>query len=254
MNGGVALCVEVDPQRIRRRLETRYLDEQADDLDDAVSRCEAAKAERRAAQRRPVRQRGRRRCRSCAEIGFEADIVTDQTSAHDPLNGYVPNRPDSRGGRRASRGRPRRVRAPRASAACAAHCAAMVGFLDDGARGVRLRQQPARRGSARRLRAGLRLSRLRPRLHPPAVLRGKGPVSLGGAVGRGGRHRGDRPRGARGDPRRSRPGALDPAGRRADRISGAAGAGSAGPATASASGSGCASTRWCAPASSERRS
>ena len=47
MNGGVALCVEVDPQRIRRRLETRYLDEQVDDLAGAISRCEAAKAERR---------------------------------------------------------------------------------------------------------------------------------------------------------------------------------------------------------------
>src|SRR6187431_3308673 len=47
MNGGVALCVEVDPERIRRRLDTRYLDEQADDLEQAVSRCQAAKDERR---------------------------------------------------------------------------------------------------------------------------------------------------------------------------------------------------------------
>src|ERR671935_850100 len=48
MNEGVALCVEVDPERIRRRLETRYLDEEADDLDDAIARCEAARRERRA--------------------------------------------------------------------------------------------------------------------------------------------------------------------------------------------------------------
>ncbi len=47
MNEGVALCVEVDPDRIRRRLETRYLDEQADDLADAVERCLRAKRERR---------------------------------------------------------------------------------------------------------------------------------------------------------------------------------------------------------------
>src|SRR3954471_6171130 len=47
MNGGVALCVEVDPHRIERRLETRYLDEQADSLDDALERCRAAKADRR---------------------------------------------------------------------------------------------------------------------------------------------------------------------------------------------------------------
>src|SRR5690348_15534965 len=48
MNGGVALCVEVDPERIARRLETRYLDEVAGSLDDAVARCRAAAAERRA--------------------------------------------------------------------------------------------------------------------------------------------------------------------------------------------------------------
>src|SRR4051795_13217672 len=48
MNGGVAMCIEVDPHRIRRRLETRYLDEAADSLDDAVQRCRAAKAEKRA--------------------------------------------------------------------------------------------------------------------------------------------------------------------------------------------------------------
>src|SRR6058998_390235 len=48
MNGGVVLCIEVDEHRIRRRIETRYLDEQAHDLEDAVARCRAAKAERRA--------------------------------------------------------------------------------------------------------------------------------------------------------------------------------------------------------------
>src|SRR5437773_2487780 len=90
MNGGVALCVEVDPHRIERRLETRYLDEQADSLEDAVQRCRTAKAEKRplsvgllanAADAIPA----------LLDAGFEADIVTDQTSAHDPLQGYVPN-------------------------------------------------------------------------------------------------------------------------------------------------------------------
>ncbi|HYY05768.1 MAG TPA: urocanate hydratase, partial [Candidatus Limnocylindria bacterium] len=131
MNGGVALCVEVDGQRIERRLETRYLDELADDLDDAVARCAAAKAERRplsvglCANAADVLPELRR-------IGFGADIVTDQTSAHDPLNGYVPNlmTPDEANELRRT--------APdeyvrRARAACAAHCAAMVGFMDDGA-------------------------------------------------------------------------------------------------------------------------
>ncbi|TMK75840.1 MAG: urocanate hydratase [Actinobacteria bacterium] len=130
MNGGVALCVEVDPQRIRRRLETRYLDEQVENLADAVSRCEAAKAERR-----PLSVG---LCANAADVvpelrrmGFEADIVTDQTSAHDPLNGYVPNliTPQEAGELREA-DPDEYVR--RARAACAAHCAAMVGFLDDG--------------------------------------------------------------------------------------------------------------------------
>jgi urocanate hydratase len=130
MNGGVALCVEVDPERIRRRLETRYLDEQADDLDDAVRRCEAAKADRRALS---VGLEG-----NAADVlpelrrtGFEAEIVTDQTSAHDPLNGYVPNlmTPQEADELRAA-DPDEYVR--RARAACAAHCAAMVGFLDAG--------------------------------------------------------------------------------------------------------------------------
>ena len=90
MNEGVALCVEIDPERIRRRLETRYLDEQAENLDDAVARCIAAKADRR-----PLSVG---LCANAADVlpdllarGFEADVVTDQTSAHDPLVGYVPN-------------------------------------------------------------------------------------------------------------------------------------------------------------------
>jgi urocanate hydratase len=131
MNGGVALCVEVDPERIDRRLETGYLDEAADDLDDAVARCRAAKAERRALSVGL--------CANAADVlpalldtGFEAEIVTDQTSAHDPLSGYVPNRLSL------SEATELRVADPeeyvrRARAAIAAHCAAMVGFLDGGA-------------------------------------------------------------------------------------------------------------------------
>src|SRR5690242_7842109 len=78
MNGGVALCVEVDPTRIERRLETRYLDERADSLDDAIRRCHDAKAQKRALS---VGLLG-----NAADVvpallqqGFDADIVTDQT-------------------------------------------------------------------------------------------------------------------------------------------------------------------------------
>jgi urocanate hydratase len=129
MNGGVALCVEVDPQRIDRRLETRYLDERADSLQDAIARCRAAKAEKRALS---VGLEGNAAVilpRLLAE-GFEADIVTDQTSAHDPLGGYVPDRVENPDELRA--GDPEEY-VKRSRAAMAAHCAAMVGFLDAGA-------------------------------------------------------------------------------------------------------------------------
>src|SRR4051794_20160147 len=131
MNGGVALCVEVDPERIRRRIETRYLDEQAGDLEQAVNRCQAAKDERRplsvglCANGADVLPELRR-------MGFEADIVTDQTSAHDPLNGYVPNLMTLQEAVQLRAADPDEY-VHRARAACAAHCAAMVGFLDDGA-------------------------------------------------------------------------------------------------------------------------
>ena len=90
MAGAAILCVEVDPSRIERRLETRYLDEATDSLDDALARVRAAAA------------RGARRSRSgcsanaadvvpeLARRGEHFDLVTDQTAAHDPLTGYVP--------------------------------------------------------------------------------------------------------------------------------------------------------------------
>ncbi len=89
MLGGAALCVEVDLQRIERRIETGYLDERAGDLDDALRRVQQARAERRPLS---IGLAG-----NAAEVlpelvrrGVEIDVVTDQTSAHDPLSGYVP--------------------------------------------------------------------------------------------------------------------------------------------------------------------
>jgi urocanate hydratase len=131
MNGGVALCIEVDPGHLRRRIETGYLDEEARDLEDAIARCREAKSERRplsvglvanAADAMPRLQ----------QMGFEADIVTDQTSAHDPLNGYVPNLISLEEALGLRRENPDEY-VRRARAAIAAHCAAMVGFLDAGA-------------------------------------------------------------------------------------------------------------------------
>ena len=131
MNEGVALCVEVDRDRIRRRLETRYLDEEADGLADAVERCLRAKRERR-----PLSVG---LCANAAEVlpellrqGFEADVVTDQTSAHDPLVGYVPADLTLAEADALRRDDPEEyIRRARVSAA--AHCFAMVGFMDGGA-------------------------------------------------------------------------------------------------------------------------
>ncbi|GGP69471.1 urocanate hydratase [Saccharothrix coeruleofusca] len=130
MNEGVALCVEVDPQRARRRVETRYLDEIADDLDDAVARVLRAKAEGRALS---VGLIG-----NAAEVLPEllrrevpVDVVTDQTSAHDPL-AYLPIGVSIEDWKEYAAGKPEEF-TDRARASMAAHVEAMVGFLDRGA-------------------------------------------------------------------------------------------------------------------------
>ncbi|NLG65411.1 MAG: urocanate hydratase, partial [Actinobacteria bacterium] len=90
MNGGVALCVEVDGERIRRRLETAYLDTATDSLGEAL------RMGREAARREEALSIGLQA--NAADVypelvrrGVVPDVVTDQTSAHDTVNGYVPN-------------------------------------------------------------------------------------------------------------------------------------------------------------------
>jgi urocanate hydratase len=88
--GAASLTVEVDPHRIERRLETRYLDEMAGDLDDAVARVRAHADAGRGVS---VGLLGNAAdvFAELARRGVRFDLVTDQTSAHDMLNGYVPN-------------------------------------------------------------------------------------------------------------------------------------------------------------------
>jgi urocanate hydratase len=90
MNGACFLGVEVDAHRIERRMETGYCDRMVWDLDEALTVLEKSRAERRALSVGLVA--------NCADVlpelvrrGFVPDVLTDQTSAHDPLNGYVPN-------------------------------------------------------------------------------------------------------------------------------------------------------------------
>jgi urocanate hydratase len=131
MNGGVVICVEVDPERIRRRLETGYLDEQAGDLDDAIARAVAARDEKRplsigvlgnAAEAFP----------DLLRRDAPVDIVTDQTSAHDPLYGYIPAGHDPASAAELRESDPDTyIKSARES--MAAHCEAMVGFQRAGA-------------------------------------------------------------------------------------------------------------------------
>jgi urocanate hydratase len=131
MNQGVALIVEVDPARMARRLETGYLDEEAADLDSAVDRALRAKAEGRPLS---IGVLG-----NAADVfpellrrGIEIDIVTDQTSAHDPLNGYIPSGYDVETAAELRARNPKRYIAE-ARASMARHCEAMVGFQRAGA-------------------------------------------------------------------------------------------------------------------------
>ena len=130
MNDGVALCIEVDRERATRRHDHRYLDEVTDDVDDAVARCIAARDDRRALSVGLVGNAADL-VPELLERGFPADIVTDQTSAHDPLS-YVPVdlTPDA-AARMAAEDPAELTR--RARASMARHCAAMVGFMDRGA-------------------------------------------------------------------------------------------------------------------------
>jgi urocanate hydratase len=131
MNEGVALCVEVDPARIERRIKTRYLDRETADIDEAVRWAEEARAAGEAVSIGLVG--------NCADVlpellrrGFRPDLVTDQTSAHDPLGGYVP------AGLSLEEAAELRERdadeyQKRAFDSMARHCEAMVAFLDRGA-------------------------------------------------------------------------------------------------------------------------
>ena len=130
LNGGVCLVVDVDGHRLQRRVETRYLDEVADDLDDALRRVLAAKAEKRALSVGLVG--------NCAAVlpellrrGVEVDVVTDQTSAHDPLS-YLPEGVELGDWHDYAAAKPEEF-TDRARASMARHVEAMVGFMDAGA-------------------------------------------------------------------------------------------------------------------------
>jgi urocanate hydratase len=130
MAGASILCVEVDQRSIDRRLATRYVDEQAETLDDALARVRAAAADRRALSVAL--------CANAADVLPELaarrehfDLVTDQTAAHDPLTGYVPAEvPFEEAAALRDRDPQRYLRL--ASESIVAHVSAMVEFVRQG--------------------------------------------------------------------------------------------------------------------------
>ena len=130
LNGGACLVVDVDVRRLRRRVDTRYLDEVAGSLEDAVRMVLAAKDARRPLSVGVVG--------NCAEVlpqllswNVPADVVTDQTSAHDPLS-YLPIGVSVEDWHDYAAAKPDEF-TDRARASMARHVEAMVGFLDRGA-------------------------------------------------------------------------------------------------------------------------
>ncbi len=207
MNDGVAIVVEVDSRRIERRLETKYVDIMTDSLDEALR---LARAAMKKGQPLSIALLG-----NAADVlpefvrrGITPDVLTDQTSAHDELNGYVPNGLDYEDAL-ALQGKDPADYIRRSYAAMAAHVEAM---LELQRQSFRLRQQHPRPGQEGRSGRGLRYPRLRPRVHPAPVLPRQRPLPLGGAVRKAPgylRHGRGRPQGV---PRGRGPGPLDPQG------------------------------------------
>ena len=241
MNGGVAICVDCDQSRITRRIEHGYLDEQAsrhrrrDPPGRRRAGQEPSPVHRPARQRRrrvpePARQRRAHRHRHRPDLGPrspELPAARRRVRGHGRAAGRGPGGLHQKSPRVDGRPRRRHGRLPRRRGG-----------------GLRLRQLDPRRGPARRLPAGVRLPRLRPRLHQAAVLRGQGPVPLGGAVRRPEGHRGHRPGHPRPVPAERGAGQVDQAGPGEGALPGAARPGSAGSATASGTWPACASTSW----------
>jgi len=180
MNGGVALVVEVDPERARRRLEHRYVDRIVEDLDQAIRMCEAARDAREALSVGLIGNAATV-LPALVERGFQPDVVTDQTSAHDPLM-YVPE------GLTIAEADALRVRDPksyetRSMASMARHVEAMLAFQAAGSEvfdyGNNIRQRAFDQGVAN----AFDFPGFVPAYIRPLFCRGKGPfrwVALSG--------------------------------------------------------------------------
>jgi urocanate hydratase len=128
--GGVAICIEIDPHRIQRRLETRYLDEVANNLDDALAKAEKAKKEKRALSI-GLQGNAAQVLPEMVKRGFIPELVTDQTSSHDPMWGYIPLIKNDEDIDKTRQAQPE-VYLTRAREAMATHVRAMLEFQRQG--------------------------------------------------------------------------------------------------------------------------
>ena len=177
MNEGACLGIEVDPARAERRHAAGYVDEMTDELEEAVRKVDAWRA---AGEARSIAL-----IANAADVepelvrrGWHPDLVTDQTSAHDPVGGYVPGGiglEEARSCASATRGVHGAIPCLHGRAR-----AGHAGLPGDGGRCSRQQHPGARQG--RRGRERLRLPWLRPGLHSAALLRGQGSLPLGRSV------------------------------------------------------------------------
>ncbi len=222
MAGASLLAIECQPSRIEMRLRTGYLDAQAKDLDEALAMIERALRESKpisvgvlgnAAEMVP----------ELVRRGVRPDAVTDQTSAHDPINGYLP------AGWTLAEWEARRASDPKgveqaAKTSMAVHVRAMLDFWRRGVPTRRLRQQYPPDGEGDGRCRCVRFPGLRAGLYPPAVLPRRRPVPLGGAVGRPRRHLPHRRQGEGADAERRASAQLARHGEGAHQVPGPAGA------------------------------
>ena len=222
MAGASLLAVECRPSSIEFRLRTGYVDVQAKDLDDALAIIERSTKERKAVSVALLGNAGEV-LPELLRRGVRPDIVTDQTSAHDPINGYLPKgwslaamggapHERSEGSRTCRQSVDGRTRAGDAR------------LCPRGRPDRRLRQQHSPDGARRRRQGRLRLPWLRAGLHPPAVLPRRRAVPLGCAVGRSRGHFQDRRQGQRAHAGQPASAQLARHGACADQVPGPAGA------------------------------
>ena len=180
MNEGTCLIVDIDPTRLQKRVETRYLDEIANDLDDAIARVTRYKAEKKALSVGVVGNAATI-FEELLKRDVEIDIVTDQTSAHDPLY-YIPEGVEFSDAREYAERDPKEF-TERAEAAMAKQVAAMVGFMQKGAEvfdyGNSIRDE-ARKGG---FQDAFKFPGFIPAYIRPRFCEGKGPLRWGALSG-----------------------------------------------------------------------